>query len=39
MLCPHYIDNEILHSKGSFVLMFEFFFPKMYGLLFNVKEL
>jgi len=31
MLCPHYND-EILHSKGSFVLMFEFFFQKCMGV-------
>jgi len=32
MLCPHYTPNEILHFKGSFVLMFEFFFQKCMGV-------
>ncbi len=32
VLCPHYIDDEILYSKGSFVLMFEFFFQKCMGV-------
>jgi hypothetical protein len=32
MLCPHYTNDEILHFKGSFILMFEFFFQKCMGV-------
>jgi hypothetical protein len=39
MLNPHYIDNEILHSKSSFVCMFEFFLWKCVGVLLDVREL
>jgi len=38
MLCPHYTDDEILHSKDSFVLMLKFFL-KCVGTLFDVKKL
>jgi hypothetical protein len=39
VLCPHCTDNEILHFRGSFILIFEFFFWKCVGDPFDMREL